>query len=470
MALLTAFCAVVAVAAVVVAARARASASSAQAALDQLSHYDRLTGLPNRSVLHQGLDELLRDARRTKARVAVISIELRAFAAINATYGHETGDELMAAVARRLRKAQRSGDRLVRYGGPQFVVMCPDISDATRARRRADEFLGVLAEPFQMRDDNIRVAANAGIAVSDRSYTDAEALVYDATVALADAATAGPGSVSVFDHSLRTAMSPSNAEHRLRTALERGEFELRYLPIVSLSDRQVIGVEALLRWSNPDRGLVNPGDFLKSLDDSGLIVPVGEWVLAEAARQSERWRREFPERDLVTTVNISSRQLGQADFVERVRAILEEEGADPTRLCFEVAEESLAGEIESAWVVLREIRQLGVRLSLDDFGVGHSSLDSLRRFRLDMLKIDRTFVEHLTESSEDSAIVRHIIDLSHAVGMVPVAEGVESAAQADALAALGCDAAQGFTFATPQTVDELTDNETVPIDVDGAAR
>jgi diguanylate cyclase (GGDEF)-like protein len=440
-----------------VAVREHGRAARSQAELDQLSHYDRLTGLPNRTVLHQALDELLRDARRTKARVAVISIELRGFSTVNETYGHETGDELMAAVAQRLRRAQRSGDRLVRYAGPQFVVMCPEVSDGVRARRRAEEFLSALGTPLQIRDDNIRVTANAGLAISDRSHASAEALVFDATMALRDAEAEGPGAISLHDHSIGRALSPSKAEHRLREALANDEFGLLYLPVVSLPGQEIIGVEALLRWSNPDRGLVNPADFLAALDDTGLIVPVGEWVLAEAARQSAAWSRSFPDRNLTTTVNLSARQLGQADFLDRLTALVDDAGAAPGSLCLEITEGSLVGELDPTWLVLRHAKQAGFRLALDDFGTGHSSLESLRHYALDMLKIDRTFVSHLGESPEDEAIVHHIVGLAHALGMVPVAEGVETPAQVAMLASIGCDAAQGFLFSTPQPAERITE-------------
>ena len=447
--------AVVAAAAVAAAAWALTAMRAARTELDQLSHYDRLTGLPNRSVLHQALDELLRDARRTKARVTVISVQLRSFAALNETYGHEVGDELMMGVARRLRKAQRSGDRLVRYGGPQFVVMCPGIGDGPRALDRAQDFLAAIAPPFSIREDHIRIAANAGVVISDDRYASAEDLLLDAAMALHDAESAGPDEVALHDHSQRTRMSPSNAEHRLRQALDNGEFWLAYLPVVSLVDRRVVGVEALLRWSNPDRGLVNPEDFLKALDDTGLIVPVGEWVLREASRQNKDWQDRFPSLDLTTTVNMSARQLGQADFSDTVATIVAETGVEPRRLCLELTEGALARDLETAWMVLRQTKQIGIQLALDDFGTGFSSLGTLRRFSLDSIKIDRSFVAHITASAEDEAIVEHIVRLAHALGMVPIAEGVESGQQAERLAALGCDAAQGYHFSQPKPAEEI---------------
>jgi diguanylate cyclase (GGDEF)-like protein len=459
--------AVLAIAAAALALFSRRELQRARIELDQLSYYDRLTGLPNRSVLHQALDELLRDARRTKARVAVISIELRSFATINETYGHEVGDELMVAVARQLRRAQRSGDRLVRYGGPQFVVLCPDISDSGRATKRAEEFLAAISPAFEIREDNIRVAANAGIVLTDQDYASADDLLLDAAVALHDAVEDGAGAVSIYDHSLRARMTPSNAEHRLRQALDDDEFTLLYLPVVSLRDGRILGVEALLRWSNPDRGLVNPADFLKALDDTGLIVPVGEHVLREAARQALAWQHEHPDRRLTTTVNLSPRQLGQADLYDKVQEILADVGVEPGRICLEITEGALVRDLESAWLMLRNAKQLGVQLALDDFGTGYSSLSYLRRFRLDALKIDRSFVRSMAQSREDEAIVAHIIGLAQALGMVPVAEGVETAEQAKRLTRLGCDAAQGFHFAEPQTAAQIS--ELLAAEAEGAS-
>jgi diguanylate cyclase (GGDEF)-like protein len=444
-------------AALAVAVYYRGEAAKAADELDRMANYDRLTGLPNRKILSQWLNRSLKASRRNNARVGIFFVELWGFEHLNDTYGHEVGDALMQAASQDLRSASRPDDVVARYSGPQFVVASIDINDPSQARRRAEELLAAVQKPYEVGKDRIRLHASIGVALTDQTYSNADDVILDATVALADAMEEGKGTTRLFDHSLRSQMTPSNAEHRLREALDRGEFWLLYLPVMSLRDNQIVGVEALLRWADPERGLISPGTFLRALDETGLIVPVGTWVLREAARQSKAWQDAFPDRpDLQLTVNVSPRQIAQSDFLDTLSLALDESEVDNTRMCIEIAEASLAHDPETVWAILRQAKQLGCRLALDDFGAGYSSFSYLRHFKVDNLKIDRTFVTGVARSSEDQAIVQHMIGLAHALGMNPVAEGVETAEQAAELKRLGCDWAQGYYFANPQSADVIT--------------
>jgi EAL domain-containing protein (putative c-di-GMP-specific phosphodiesterase class I) len=276
-------------------------------------------------------------------------------------------------------------------------------------------------------------------------------VLLDATVALDQALDAGRGVTRTIDAAASGTRSPATTEYRLRSALDDGEFWLLYLPVVTLTDQRLVGVEALLRWADPERGLVHPDRFFYALNETGLIVPVGDWVLREAARQCRAWHDQHPDRPpLDITINVSPRQLMQADFVDRVEAALEESGADPGHLCLEVAEGALVHQPDQLWTTLRDAKQRGLRLGIDDFGTGHTSLQHLRQFNLDQLKIDRSFVAELPVSEADRSIVGHVIGLAHELGVVPVAEGIETVDQLEVLRQLGCDLGQGFHFSTPQ--------------------
>jgi diguanylate cyclase (GGDEF)-like protein len=447
--------AVITVGAVVLAVRAQHRASRAQRIIDQLERIDPLTGLPNRDQLVVQLDQVLRDAQRTTSRVAVVALELHRFAYLNETYGHEVGDALLAAVSRVLAGQTRSDELVVRYGGPQFVVVIPETPDPAVARQRAAQLLDAIQRSYPIGPDRIRLRAHAGVVITDQQVTTVDDVLLDVHVALQAAIDEQTGEVSLFDASMRSRFSPSAAEHRLREALDRDEFWLVYLPVVELRDGKLTGVEALLRWEDRETGVTSPGYFLRSLEETGLILPVGAWVLREACRQARAWSDALPGRDFEVTINISPRQLIQSDFVDLMRTTLDESGVDPARISIELTEGTLL-DLEGAWSTLRDVRKLGVKLAVDDFGTGSSSLAYLRRFRLDSLKIAREFVTPLGESREDEAIVQQLIGLAHALDMRAIAEGVETAAQAELLRELGCDAAQGYHFASPQPPDVMS--------------
>lgn len=449
-----------AVAGLIVATRARSETASVRTELDRIKLYDPLTGLPNRKQLTGWLTEALTSSRRSVSRVAVLMLELDDFQFFNTTYGHEVGDGLMVAVTRQIQKELGPNDRLVRYGGPSFVIIRDDVADNTAAGRLAAKVLDAVQVAFEIGEDRVRVNAHVGITVTDERAASPEDVLMDATVA-AEAAGAKPTSdtdrrVVSFDRSMRSTMSPSTAEHRLREALERGEFWLLYMPVVSLADSKVVGVEALLRWADPDVGLISPGDFLPALETTGLIVPVGNWVLQEACRQAKIWEDRFPaQRGLEVTINLSPRQMTQIDFLDRLDNALSASGASADRLCLEITEGGMVNDVNAAWSMLRQAKNLGIKLALDDFGTGASSLNYVRKFQLDNLKIDRTFVEGLGSNPEDTAIAKHMIAMAHSLGMVAVAEGVENRQQVRDLKLLGCDQAQGYFFSTPQSADAI---------------
>lgn len=446
---------VMTIGAVVVAVRASRQTRRTRAVLDELGRADPLTGLPNRASLETWLDQLLHDGRRTSGRVAVLAIELHRFGFLNDTYGPETGDALLAATAEALQRDSQKGELLVRFGGPLFIVAIPDVVDPGDARARADHLVALLQRPHQVGPDRIRLAITVGVVITDQHYTSAADVLFDARIALQVAGDDGPGSVAVFDGAKRGFAIPSITVHRLDSALDADEFSLRYLPVVRLSDQHIVGTEALLRWEDPHAGVVVPGRFLQALEESGLIVPVGRWALRAACIQARRWHDLFPDSTYEMTVNVSPRQLLQTDFAEMVGEVLQSTGLDPHRLCLEITEGSLLLDVEPAWAVLRDVRALGVCLALDDFGRGSSSLSYLRRFRLDSLKIDRSFVTTVTESEEDEAVLGQLIGLAHALGMRAQADGVETDEQVDVLRRLGCDYAQGYAFAAPGTAEEI---------------
>ncbi|MBI2705418.1 MAG: bifunctional diguanylate cyclase/phosphodiesterase [Actinobacteria bacterium] len=432
-------------------------AAKAQGILRDLSYHDPLTHLPNRRFLGEGFDEMLRDARRYNGRVAVLFVDLDGFKKINDTYGHETGDRVMAAVADRLRGALGQNDRVVRYGGDEFVALCPDVTNAASAEKIARRIIKAIEEPFDVAEDKLKLSASVGVALTEERCTRPEEVLRDADAAMYQAKAKGAGTYALFDRSMRDQITPSTAERRLRQALENGEFRLYYQPIVSLWTKRLVGAEALLRWNDPSRGMVNPDEFLPALEETGLIVPIGNWVIDEVCRQSRTWQAMFPDRPALNIkLNVSARQLAQANFVDHLRECLTSSGADPDRICLEITEGALMYDVVSAWSTLRECKNLGVSLALDDFGTGYSSLSYLRQFSLDLLKIDKSFVDGLGQSREDTTIVEHVIGMAKALGIVTVAEGVENEEQVTQLRAMNCDLAQGYYFSHPQPPDVIS--------------
>ncbi len=433
--------------------------------LTELARMDTLTGLPNRLHLAERLGAAVADTRGRNTGVAVLFVDLDRFKIVNDTFGHEVGDALMVAVAARLREALRPGDQVVRYGGDEFVAICPEITNAGAAERIARRVIAALSEPYTIGRQNLNISSCVGIALTDYHGGPAEDVLRDADVAMYQAKAAGAGSYRTFDRTLGNSLTPSAIEARLREAVERQEFRVFYQPVVRTDDGVIVGVEALLRWDDPERGLLAPDEFLPILEETNLIIPVGTWVFREACRQAAEWRTAFPDHELELTVNVSARQLSQVDFGELIASALADTEVPHTSVCLEITESALMDDVSSAWTVLREAKTTGVRLALDDFGTGFSSLSYIRRFALDMLKIDKSFVDGVGSEPDDNAIVEHVVGMARALGMVTVAEGVEQPAQLRELQRLGCDRAQGFWFSPPvppNAIEALLEDSSLP--------
>ena len=355
----------------------------------------------------------------------------------------------MVQVAHRLRDTVRPGDQVSRYGGDEFVVICSDIANAGMAKQIAQRIIDAITVTYATGAQTLNISCSIGISLTNAQGASARDSLRDADVAMYQAKGAGPGVYRIYDHILGKALTPSAIESRLRTAVEREEFRVYYQPVVDTLDGRILGVEALLRWEDPERGLVEPASSLPLLEETGLIVDVGTWVLAEACRQAAAWRRAFPRTPLEVKVNVSARQLGQVGFSNLVSETLNQHGLIPESLVLEITESALMDDVSSAWAMLRATKATGVRLALDDFGTGFSSLSYIRQFSLDMLKIDRSFVSGIAEEPDDLAIVEHVVGLARALGLVTVAEGVEQSQQLRCLQVLRCDRAQGFWFSPP---------------------
>jgi diguanylate cyclase (GGDEF)-like protein/PAS domain S-box-containing protein len=428
----------------------------AEAALSHNALHDPLTGLPNRSLLLDRIEVALARSARAGKSVAVLFLDLDRFKLINDSRGHAAGDVVLQAVADRLRAAVRPTDTVGRLGGDEFVVVCEDAVAVWEATVLGDRLIRTLEEPFQVEGGEVFVTVSVGIAIAEQSVSPDE-LLRDADVAMYQAKQRGRARCEFFDEAMRT-----EAARRLETAtalhrsLERNEIETHYQPMIDLATGAIIGVEALVRWNHPERGLIPPGMFIPLAEEQGLIVPIGATVLDDACSQWARWRSELPDREpLVLNVNISARQLHSPEFVESIRAVLLAYGVDPGALCLELTESVLIDDVEAQRHTLAGLRDLGVGLSIDDFGTGYSSLTYLKRFPVNGIKIDQSFVAGLGRDSYDSAIIESVIGLAHAVGLHVTAEGVETIDQLLRLRALGCDFAQGYYFARPQPAADL---------------
>lgn len=428
---------------------------AAEQRLDYLARHDVLTGLPNRALLQERFEQALMFSRRENKRMALLFLDLDRFKTINDSLGHPVGDRLLLAVAGRLLGCVRETDTVSRQGGDEFVVLLTELADPGNAALVARKIIEVIREPFTSEQRQLSISCSIGITLFPDDGSDYDTLRRQADTALYAAKGAGGSVYRFFTEEMnRQVLETVELEHRLRQALDRGEFDLHYQPRFSLADGRLMGVEALLRWSNAELGRVSPARFIPVAEESGLILPIGEWVVRQACRQARAWMDagfEVP----VVAVNISALQFRQEDLVESVSSILAASGLPPERLELELTESLLVRDLELTLQKLQDLNAMGMSLAIDDFGTGYSSLSYLKRFELDILKIDQSFVRDLAVDPDDAAIVRAVIQLGHSLGLRVIAEGVETAVQRDFLLAQGCDEAQGYLYSKPIPAAEL---------------
>lgn len=446
------------VATTIYAVRRYRDAMAVRAELARLSLRDDLTGLPNRLFLSEWVDRELKAVHRAGARVGVLFVDLDRFKIVNDTHGHDVGDAVLVALAARLRDCveESDADRVIRYAGDEFLILCCEDPLRPVTERYARRVLAALEDPFSIGSAALRVAASVGVAISKPGETGEE-LIRRADAAMYDAKARDDGRPVFFDESVHgRRFSPATLEPHLRRAAEEKSFRLVYQPVVDTASGQMVAVETLLRWDHPDRGPVPPVEFIPVLEESGLIVPVGAWIIEEALKQAQAWHLAYPDRPpLRVAINVSARQLAQSGFEAHVRAALGATPVPPGSICLEITEGALMVDIEATWSSLRLFKHMGIKLALDDFGTGYSSLSYIRNFSLDMLKIDRSFVMGLGESVEDTAIVEHVIGMAKALGMVTVGEGIETPRQLAELHRLGCELAQGYLLSHPVGPEEI---------------
>ena len=420
-------------------------------ALHDATH-DHLTGLPNRALFLERLSRTLERATKDGGyHFAVLFLDLDRFKTVNDSLGHSVGDRLLVEVARRLEGCVHPTDTVARLGGDEFTVLLEDIGDPENATWVAERIQGALRAPFGLDGHELYATASVGVIACPTDYRRPEDLLRDADTAMYRAKEAGKARHEVFSPEMRAqVVRLLRLESDLRRAVESGQFAVHYQPIVSLKSGSIVGLEALVRWEHPDRGLTRPSEFVPFAEETELIVPIGLSVLREACRRLSLWRRRMPDRrPLSVSVNLSAAQLSRPELVGQVAGVLRETGLDGRHLRLEITESAIMRDAAVADGVLSGLRALGVRLAIDDFGTGYSSLGLLHRFPVDALKIDRSFVGDLDASPDNAQIVQAMISLGHGLGMDVVAEGVKNTGQLERLRGMGCDYAQGYRLSEP---------------------
>ncbi len=436
--------------------------------LEHQAFHDTLTGLPNRSLFHDRLEQALARQERDLKPLAVLLVDLDGFKTVNDSLGHAAGDELLKFVASSLRAGLRPGDTAARLGGDEFAVLVGDMRGRSDALRVADRIIQALTQKLIIEDKEVFVHGSVGIAITHGNES-ANDVLRNADVAMYAAKSDGKGGYQVFDGAMHEGvMERLDLKADLQHAVERNEFVVHYQPLFDLVNGKILSAEALIRWQHPTRGVMMPGEFIPLAEETGLILPIGRFVLEEACKQLRWWQMQF-DADLSISVNFSGRQLQEPGVVDEVESIM---GAGPvagSSLTLELTESVLMHYTEATVAKLKGLRSLGVHLAIDDFGTGYSSLGYLRRFPIETIKIDRSFTNGVTKGPEDSALARAIIKLAETLGMKTVAEGVENRDQVEQLAAFGCQIAQGFVFSaavSPTEFEELLNRQSAARDAE----
>jgi diguanylate cyclase (GGDEF)-like protein/PAS domain S-box-containing protein len=428
--------------------------------LEYQAIHDPLTGLPNRLLFVDRLEVALQRSKRTGLGVTVLFLDLDRFKIVNDSLGHAAGDQLLEAVAERIKASVRPNDTIARFGGDEFVILCEDISDERQTEEIAERLLENIKRPITLPEDEVYVTASIGIARSLAGEETPETILRDADTAMYRAKDAGRNRSEVFDERTH-ARAVANLEtgNGMFRALENNEFRVRYQPVISLASGRLSGFEALVYWQHPERGHIGPDEFISLAEETGIIVPLGIQVFKNACEQLKRWH-DFggTAKHLTMSVNLSPRQIAEPTLVDEIEKAIKETGVNPTRLWFEITETTLMVDAKSTILMLEQLRNLGVHFEVDDFGTGFSSLSYLKKFPVDALKIDQGFIDGLGHDPEDSAIVTAVVSLAHALGLQAIAEGVETPLQMAELKTLGCEYAQGYLYAKPasaSTWDEI---------------
>ena len=432
-----------------------------------LAYHDSLTGLPNTRLFKDRLSQGVEQARRNDKMMAVLFLDLDRFKLINDTMGHDVGDQLLQVIAERLMEAVRRTDAIAmntiaamstsvaRLGGDEFTIMLEDISGTQAVSRICERLIEQVSRPLELRGQEVYTSVSIGIAIYPHDGDSVDVLLKNADVAMYHAKAHGRNNYQFFTESMNQASEERfQLENSMRKALQNNEMKLYYQPQVSVSSGQIVGMEALIRWEHPEKGFISPAAFIPIAEESGLIVQIGEWVIHEACRQSAKWLKSGF-KPVRISVNVSAKQLQEETLVEIIEHSFETYGVDANTLGIELTETAIILEPKIALTRLEMIKQLGVKLSMDDFGTGYSSLSYLKRFPIDTLKIDQSFIRSVTVDNEDGALVKAIIAMAHALGMDVVAEGVELQEQLEFLGLHGCDTMQGYLFSRPLPAEEL---------------
>ena len=428
---------------------------AAEDKLREMANYDRLTGLPNRSLFLDRLAQGLAKARRAKQRVALLFIDVDRFKSINDSLGHHAGDLVLRSIAKRLLACVRASDTVARLGGDEFTVILENCQDAEFITMVCERILAAVVEPISLGQTDVNLTCSIGISLFPGDGEDGDMLLQNADSAMYKAKDRGRNNYQFFTQDMHArAMLHLSRENALRKALQRTEMVLHYQPQFDVEEGGIIGLEALVRWHDPELGLIWPGEFIPLAEETGLIVPLGQWVLEQACRRAKEWYDAAKGRPFHIAVNLSVRQFGMKNLVEVVRGALKDSGLPPEALQLEITESLIMRDVESSIGILEQLKVLGVRIALDDFGTGHSSLLYLKRLPVDVLKIDREFVDVIHKSQYDAAIARTVISLGDSLKLAVIAEGVETVAQMQSLRAQGCRVMQGYLFSPPLVEEE----------------